>query len=183
MIDDDLRQARYRGAALDRARLAGRGRPGHDTANSQQRREDYLAVRRSLGFDLSFAERVLRGFTAFADREGADHVTVDLFLRWKERFGTANNNTWSADSAWCASSPAWLQGYDARTEVPPAGLIPGKLRRPGPTSTPRPRLRHRCTRGKAAVLLRHAGLDLLDPVRADRGHRVAHQRSHGARRR
>ena len=33
-----------------------------------QRLDDYLAVRRSLGYDLSFSARVLRGFTAFADR-------------------------------------------------------------------------------------------------------------------
>ena len=60
------------------------------------RLKHYLAIRRSLGYDLSFSERVLRRFTAFADGEGADHITVDLFLRWKKHFGSANNNTWSA---------------------------------------------------------------------------------------
>jgi hypothetical protein len=50
-------------------------------------------VRRSLGFDLSFSARVLLGLTVFADREGADHITVDLFLHWKVAFGKANNNT------------------------------------------------------------------------------------------
>jgi len=33
-----------------------------------QRLDDYLAVRRSLGFDLSFEERMPRVFTRFADR-------------------------------------------------------------------------------------------------------------------
>ena len=42
-----------------------------------ERLDDYIAVRRSLGYDLSFAARVLRGFTRFADREGTDHITVD----------------------------------------------------------------------------------------------------------
>ena len=32
-------------------------------------------MRRSLGFDLFFAERVLRKFAEFADRERADHIT------------------------------------------------------------------------------------------------------------
>ena len=59
-----------------------------------ERLEEYIAVRRSLGYDLSFTARVLRGFTAFADHEGPDHVTVALFLRWKESFGKASNNTW-----------------------------------------------------------------------------------------
>jgi hypothetical protein len=61
-----------------------------------QRLDEYLAVRRSLGYDLSLSGRVLRGFTAFADHEGADHITVDLFLRWKDANGVANNDTWSA---------------------------------------------------------------------------------------
>lgn len=58
-----------------------------------ERLEEYIVVRRSLGYDLSFTARVLRVFTGFADHEGADHITVDLFLRWKESFGKASNNT------------------------------------------------------------------------------------------
>jgi len=97
-----------------------------------QRLNDYLSVRRSLGYDLSFSGRVLRGFAAFADREGADHITVDLFLRWKNAFGAANNNTWSARLCMVRVFAGWLQGHDARTEVPPSGLIPGKPRRARP---------------------------------------------------
>lgn len=97
-----------------------------------ERLEEYIAVRRSLGYDLSFTARVMRGFTAFADREGADHVTVDLFLRWKENFGKASNNTWSTRLGMVRGFAGWMQGQDARTEVPPAGLIPGKTRRGRP---------------------------------------------------
>jgi integrase/recombinase XerD len=96
------------------------------------RLEHYLAVRRGLGADLSFSERVLRRFTAFADAECIDHVTVDLFLRWKEHFGSANNNIWSARLGMVGVFATWLQGIDPRTEVPPAGLIFGKLRRTRP---------------------------------------------------
>jgi integrase/recombinase XerD len=94
--------------------------------------EDYIAMRRSLGYDLSFAARVLRGFTAFADRQGADHITVDLFLRWKAAFGKANNNTWSRRLGMVRLFAGWLQGEDPRTEVPPAELIVGKWRRSRP---------------------------------------------------
>jgi integrase/recombinase XerD len=97
-----------------------------------QRLDDYLAVRRSLGYDLSFSGRVLRGFTAFADRERADHITVDLFLRWKDAFGAANNNTWSARLGMVRVFAAWLQGHDAQSEVPPSGLISGKPSRARP---------------------------------------------------
>ena len=97
-----------------------------------ERLDDYLSLRRSLGYDLSFSGRVLRGFTAFADREGTDHITVDLFLRWKKAFGKASNNTWSARLGMVRGFAGWLQCQDARTEVPPSGLIPGKLRRTRP---------------------------------------------------
>ena len=97
-----------------------------------ERLDEYIMMRRSLGYDLSFAARVLRGFTRFADREGADHVTVELFLRWKKNFGRADNNTWSARLGMVRGFAGWLQGLDARTEVPPTGLIVGKLRRRRP---------------------------------------------------
>lgn len=94
--------------------------------------ERYLAVRRAFGFDLSFAERVLRKFTALADAEGAEHITVELFLRWKAQYGHADNNTWSARLGMVRGFATWLQGLDPQTEVPPAGLIAGKLRRSKP---------------------------------------------------
>ncbi len=96
------------------------------------RLDHYLAVRRSLGYDLSTAERILRRFTEFADRQGADHVTTDLFLRWKEQFGSANNTTWAARLGIVRRFATWLQNIDPRTEAPPPGLIPGHPRRPKP---------------------------------------------------
>ena len=92
----------------------------------------YIAARRSLGYHLFFSERVLRRFTEFADAEGEDHITVDFFLRWKNRYGSANNNTWSARLSMVRVFASWLHGFDSRNEVPPSGLISGKLRRTRP---------------------------------------------------
>ncbi|HUA32632.1 MAG TPA: hypothetical protein VMA09_03440 [Candidatus Binataceae bacterium] len=75
--------------------------------------KQYIAMRRSLGFDLFFAERVLRKFAEFADRERADHITIDLFLRWKEHYGSANNLTWLARLSTVRVFAGWLQGFDA----------------------------------------------------------------------
>jgi integrase/recombinase XerD len=99
-----------------------------------ERLDDYVAVRRGLGYDLSFSARVLRVFTTFADREGADHITVDLFLRWKRSYGAASNSVWAHRLGMVRTFAGWLQGHDARTEVPPPGLIVGKLRRSRPYS-------------------------------------------------
>ena len=94
--------------------------------------DSYLAVRRSLGYDLFFLERVLRRFTSFADAQGAGVVTVNLFLQWKEHFGSANNNTWSYRFGMVRGFATWLQGIDPSNEVPPAGLVTGKYRRTRP---------------------------------------------------
>jgi integrase len=97
-----------------------------------KRLAEYLSLRRSLGFDLAFEERVLRVFTAFADRQAIDHITVDLFLRWKATYGHANNSTWAHRLGMVRGFAKWLTGYDERTEVPPPGLVPAKWRRPKP---------------------------------------------------
>ena len=96
------------------------------------RLEHYLAVRRRFGSDLSTGKRELRQFAAFADTEDAAWITVDLFLRWKERFGSAGNATWSLRLGLVRGFAKWLHGIDPRTEIPPAGLIPAKMRRPRP---------------------------------------------------
>jgi integrase/recombinase XerD len=96
------------------------------------RLKQYIAMRRSLGYDLSFAERVLRKFCEFADREHVDHITVDLFLRWKKHYGSADSYTWSRRLSMLRVFAGWLQGFDPRTEVPPPGLIPSRPRRARP---------------------------------------------------
>jgi integrase/recombinase XerD len=93
---------------------------------------NYLAVRRSLGYDLSFSERVLRRFTDFADAQGAGVVTTNLFLQWKEHFGSANNNTWFNRLSMVRGFATWLQGIDPKNEIPPAGLVSGKYCRARP---------------------------------------------------
>ena len=96
------------------------------------RLEQYVAVRRRLGYDLTSSARELRPFAAFADAEGVAWITVELFLRWKERFGSASTLTWFFRLCHVRSFTKWLHGIDPRTEVPPTGLIPGRQRRPRP---------------------------------------------------
>ena len=94
--------------------------------------ENYLKVRRSFGFDLSTSARILRKFIAFANEQKSDHITTDLFLRWKNDFGNAGNQTWAARLGVVRQFAQWLSGIDARNVIPPKGLIPGRQRRPHP---------------------------------------------------
>lgn len=92
----------------------------------------YLELRRSFGYDLSTSGRILRRFVAFAESEGVEHVSADLFLRWKQSFGTANENTWAARLVMVRLFAIWLQTMDSEHEIPPAGLISGRKHRPRP---------------------------------------------------
>ena len=48
----------------------------------------YLTIRRALGYDLDTAERILRRFIAFAEREGADLISTYLFGSSRESVGS-----------------------------------------------------------------------------------------------
>jgi integrase len=94
--------------------------------------ERYLSIRRSLGFDLGTAARILRRFVTFVEDRGTDHITTDLFLQWKGAFGKANRQTWAARLRMVRIFAQWLNSIDPRNEVPPRGLIPDRYRRSPP---------------------------------------------------
>ena len=46
--------------------------------------DDYLVLRRALGYKLEDVGRMLRSFVAFAEREGAAPVSTELAVRWAD---------------------------------------------------------------------------------------------------
>jgi integrase len=94
-----------------------------------QRLDEYLALRRSMGFDLSFDERVLRKFTTFGDENGFHCISTPLFLDWKVSYGRADNNTWSHRLDMVRRFAFWLAEHDDQTEVPSSQLVTGRYRR------------------------------------------------------
>ncbi len=97
-----------------------------------QELDRYLTIRCSLGYDLRTSARVLRRFVAFAEKEDADHITTELFLRWQDAFGHAHRETWAARLGMVRLFAKWLHGIDSRNEVPPQALIPARYRRSRP---------------------------------------------------
>ena len=69
---------------------------------------------------------------AFAEREGASHVTTDLALRWAQQPSGAQPATWAWRLGVVRRFAIWLSASDRRTEVPPPGLLPGRYRRKRP---------------------------------------------------
>jgi len=95
----------------------------------------YLAVRRSLGYKLDRPEKLLAQFIGYLEDAGAATVTTDHALAWATLPGGDAN--WHACRLAAARGFAiYLHTIDPSAEVPPAGLIPSRPRRPPPTSTP-----------------------------------------------
>ncbi|MGV4858302.1 tyrosine-type recombinase/integrase [Acetobacter senegalensis] len=92
----------------------------------------YLSVRRSLGYDLGTAERILRRFTRFADCEGAVHIDTALFLRWHATLAEACPSTRGARLTAVRLFAQWLSSFDPAHEVPPQGLLPSTVARSRP---------------------------------------------------
>lgn len=92
----------------------------------------YMAVRRSLGYDLRTSERVLRRFVRFADSAGARHVDTALFLRWHASLPDAASNTRSARLGMVRLFALWLNSIDPAHQVPPQGLLPDRSHRKRP---------------------------------------------------
>lgn len=95
------------------------------------RLEEYLALRRSLGFKLDRAGRLLAQFVAYCDAAGAETVTVDLARAWAMLP--------DGSEYWHAFRLSVVRGFarhlvliDERTEVPPADLLPVRARRATP---------------------------------------------------
>jgi integrase len=92
----------------------------------------YLSIRRSLGYDLGTAERILRRFIAFAEQECAERISTDLFIRWQKTCSHANRQTWSRRLSMVRLFAGWLHGIDQMHEVPSQAMIPGRYRRVRP---------------------------------------------------
>jgi hypothetical protein len=94
--------------------------------------EEYVAVRRSLGFELRLPAAALRRFAAFMEAEGATFVTAQLALSWATLPARAQPATWAGRLAVVRRFAAWHRASDPRTEVPSAELLPHRYRRKPP---------------------------------------------------
>jgi integrase/recombinase XerD len=94
--------------------------------------QEYLQLRRSLGFKLRAVAFALRSFVAFAERENASYITTDLALRWAQEPVHAQAATWTSRLHMVRRFAIWLNASDRRTEVPAAGLLTHRYRRKRP---------------------------------------------------
>lgn len=93
--------------------------------------QDYLRVRRALGFKLESQGRQLAHFIVFLDRAGATTVTTDLAVAWAT--GVEGSERYWLDRLSVARQFAkHLHTLDPACEIPPKHLLAMPTRRPTP---------------------------------------------------
>ena len=93
--------------------------------------EDYLRLRRALGFKLERAGQLLPQLAAYLEAAGAGAVTSDLAIAWA-RLPDATPNHWAQRLDIARGFARYLQTIDPATEVPPPGVFPARRHRPAP---------------------------------------------------
>jgi len=91
--------------------------------------EDYLALRRGLGYKLDRPGQLLAGFVSYLEAAGAAAVTTGHALAWATAPRDADPCWWRIRLAAVRPFASYLAPLVPGTEVPPRGLLPGPVSR------------------------------------------------------
>lgn len=94
--------------------------------------QNYLQVRRALGFKLIGEGQLLREFVAFAEAAGQRTVTTRIALEWARRPASGSPNYLSRRLRAVRGFARYLKALDPPCEVPPLELLPASKYRPAP---------------------------------------------------
>jgi integrase/recombinase XerD len=94
--------------------------------------QDYLSMRRSLGFKLHTEGVALLSFVAFMEQAQADFITLTLALAWARQSTSVQPGRWAQRLSYVRGFARYCGAMDARTEVPASGLLPFCYHRPSP---------------------------------------------------
>ncbi len=94
--------------------------------------EDYLRLRRALGFKLAFPGHVLPSLIGYLEAVGAATVTAELAIAWAGLPRGVLPITWAHRLGAARGFARYLKTIDPATEVPPAGVWPSVTPRPQP---------------------------------------------------
>ena len=110
--------------------------------------EDYLRVRRALGYKLEMQGWLLGEFIAYLEQTAAVTVTIDAAVAWATSPAAADRSYWAQRLSVVRQFARHLQTIDPACEVPPVSLLPFRPRRAIP---------HLYSRSKVAALMPAAG--------------------------
>jgi len=102
------------------------------TAMMREALTDYLALRRSLGYALVRDEKLLHQFLDWVYQHERDHITVDDVLTWVRLPESASASWLRMRVRVVRGFAGYLHDIDPVHEVPPPGLVPGRVARAVP---------------------------------------------------
>lgn len=94
--------------------------------------DEYLDIRRTLGFKLLDEGTALPKFLRFLEEANAPFITTDLAVQWATLPENVLPVHWSRRLAMVRAFARFLCSLDPRTEIPPQGLIPHRYHRKPP---------------------------------------------------
>jgi integrase len=99
----------------------------------EQHVADYLQLRRSLGFKLERAEKLLAQYLAYLEETGQDRVTVTNALDWAALpTGGSRGSWWAFRLSVVRCFASYLHAMDPMHEIPPADALPRRIQRAVP---------------------------------------------------
>jgi integrase len=94
--------------------------------------DEYLSIRRALGFKLREEGTVLPQFLRFLEKEKASFITTVLAVQWATLPENVLPVHWTRRLAMIRAFARFHCALDSRTEIPPPGLLPHRYHRKPP---------------------------------------------------
>ena len=94
--------------------------------------QEYLTLRRALGFKLREAGKALLEFVRFLEQHRAFYITTQLALSWAQQPSTVQPAEWARRLSVVRAFARHRSATDPRTEIPPDGLLPYRPKRARP---------------------------------------------------
>lgn len=94
--------------------------------------QEYLRLRRALGFELTWPGRILPQFADYLEASGAATITDEVAIAWAQIPTGVHPVTWTHRLGVVRGFAKYLQAIDPETQIPPKGVFPGQGKRPAP---------------------------------------------------
>jgi hypothetical protein len=137
--------------------------------------QDYLTMRRGLGFKLRDAGVGLANFVSFMESKRASHITTDLALEWAQKPKSVLSLEWARRLSWVRGFAHYRSASDPRTQIPPKGLLPYRYQRLRPYIYTDQEIERLSSRSSTAPSGRTARLEISLLVWTSERLRPAHQ--------
>jgi integrase/recombinase XerD len=94
--------------------------------------QEYVRMRRDLGFKLRKAEKGLLDFARFMEQHRASYITQSLALTWAQQPSHVQPAHWAQRLSFVRGFAQYRSATDPRTQIPAQGLLPFRPKRARP---------------------------------------------------